>query len=268
LLVLATTSARACSPLQVSTAEGFKLMKKGADAHDRALLFSRFPLLARLQDVASGAEGKVAMPGVGKGGVRKGGDPAAGRNMMTLFAAVDLMHPFVPGAELRSYQGAVPTCNGDFSVHTRDRKPPGARWFPLWTSAGCGNVVTLEYVGLKMAGKIPPSTSFSVLVGGLRGRTEVVHLAEEKVSTLSASKGELVLVSDGQTPSGQVLGNLLQFDSVVVELFEPERGSQMIPLAEVNIRLLERPSEAPAAELDCADAQSAQGPYESVSSGG
>ena len=38
--------------MQVATAEGFKLMKKGADNHDRNLMFARFPLLNKLQDLS------------------------------------------------------------------------------------------------------------------------------------------------------------------------------------------------------------------------
>lgn len=216
-------------------------MKKGADAHDRDLILTRFPLLNKLQEIASGLEGKLTMPGVGKGGVRKGGDPAAGKNMMTLFGAVDLMHPSVPGAESRTYQGNVPLAPDDFTTHTRDRTSQGSRWYTVWESMPDAEVVALQYVGLKMSGKIPPSTGFSVLISGVTGpASSVHHVAEEKVTALPAVKGELVLISDGQTPSGQVLGNLLRFDKVVIELFEPDRGSQMIPLAEVNIRVLER----------------------------
>ena len=244
-------------------------MKKGADTHDRNLMFSRFSLLNKLQDIASGSEGKVNMPGVGKGGVRKGGDPAAGKNMMAMFGAVDLMHPSVPGAESRTYQGSVPGAPEDFMLLTRDRPSQGSRWFTLWESPPGCEVVTLEYVGLKMAGKIPPSTGFSVLIAGVKGRTNgACHVAEEKLSTLSAVKGELVLVSNGQTPSGQVLGNLLKYDKVVIDLFEPERSGQMIPLTEVSIRVLERCSAERADDLETVEgAQQAQAPYENVAGG-
>lgn len=255
--------------VQVATADGFKGMKKGADAHDRGLLFNRFPLLNKLQDIASGSEGKLTMPGVGKGGVRKGGDPAEGKNTMALFGAVDLMHPSIPGSESRTYQGNVPGAPEEFMMHTRDRSSQGSRWFTLWESSPGAEVVTLEYVGLKMSGKIPPSTGFSVLVAGVTGKTtRVEHVVEEKVTTLSAVKGELVLVSDGQTPSGQVLGNLLKYDKVVIELFEPDRSSQMIPLTEVNIRVLERCSTQQSPDVEAMECtQPGQAPYEHVAGG-
>ena len=128
---------------------------------------------------------------------------------------------------------------------------------------------TLEYVGLKMAGKIPPSTGFSVLVAGVTGKTNgVTQVAEEKVSTLPAVKGELVLVSNGQTPSGQVLGNLLKYDKVVIDLFEPDRSGQMIPLTEVNIRVLGRCSDELNPDTDTLEgAQQGQAPYEHVAGG-
>jgi hypothetical protein len=244
-------------------------MKKGADAHDRGLVFTRFPLLNKLQEIASGTEGKITMPAIGKGGERKGGDPAAGKNIMDLFAAVDLMHPCVPGAETRMYQGRVPTAPADFSLHSRDRSSQGSRWFTVWESTPGVEVVTLEYVGLKMSGKIPPSTGFSVLIAGIqRGENATVrHVAEEKVSALTPVKGELVLVSDGQMQSGRLLGNLLKYEVVVIELFEPDRGSQMIPLVEVNIRVLERCTQLDADEETFEDSQSGMAPYDHIAGG-
>lgn len=244
------------------------MMKKGADAHDRELMFARFPLLNKLNELASGSEGKLTMPGAGKGGVRKGGDPAEGKNMMNMFGAVDLMHPSVPGAEVRTHQGTVPAAPEEFKLHSRDRTSQGSRWFNLWQSTPGTSVVTIEYVGLKMSAKIPPSTGFSVLIGGVTDQGNVIHVAEEKVASLVASKGELVLVSDGQTPSGQVLGNLLKYEKVIVDLFEPDRGSQMIPLAEANIRVLERGPACMDPELETADnSQTVPVPYEHAAGG-
>lgn len=223
--------------LQVATPTAFKVMKKGADAHDRATLFARFPLLNKLQELAAGAEGKLVFPAVVKG-VAKGGDGDAGGALMRMFRGIDLMHPAVVGAEAAVHVGAVPG-DEEFEWHVRDRPAPGSRWFCMWQSAAA--VVRVDGISLRAAGKLPPAQQFSVLLSGeLPGDGGVVHLAEEKLAALPLVKGELQMVVDGLSAAGVVVGNLLRFRRVMLEVFEHERGSQSMPVTEVTVKTLEQ----------------------------
>ena len=138
--------------LQLGTANGFKLMKKGAEAHDRAALLERCNLFDRLSALANGTEGKLTMPGAGKGGAAKGGSPEVGRQMVDFFRAIDLMHPEPAGAETRTYEGRSPAQDA-FELHTRDRAAPGSRWFRVWESAH--PVVRIDSVTFRLGGKPP-----------------------------------------------------------------------------------------------------------------
>lgn len=223
--------------LQVATPAAFKVMKKGADAHNRAALFARFPLLDKLQALAGGSEGKLTFPAVVKG-VAKGGDGGAGGSLMRMFRGIDLMHPAVEGAEAAVHAGVVPA-DDEFAWHVRDRPAPGSRWFCMWQSTAA--VVRVDAVTLRAAGRVPPAALFSVLLSGeLPGDGGVVHLAEERLAALPVVKGELQMVVDGLSASGVVLGNLLRFRRVLLEVFEHERGSLSVPVAEVTVKTLEQ----------------------------
>lgn len=222
--------------LQVATPAAFKVMKKGADAHDRAALFKRFPLLNKLQELAGGVEGKLVFPAVVKG-VQKGGDGGAGGALMRMFRAVDVMSPAVDGAAAEVHSSTVPA-DGDFEWHVRDRPAPGSRWFCLWQSAAA--VVRVDGVSLRVAGKLPLATQFSVLLSGeLSGGGGVEHLVEEKLTALPLVKGELQMVAGGLSAAGVIVGNLLRFRRVMLEIFEHERGSQSVPLTEVAVKTVE-----------------------------
>lgn len=222
--------------LQIATPAAFKVMKKGADAHDRAALFTRFPLLNKLQELAGGSEGKLVFPAVVKG-VQKGGDGAAGGALMRMFRGIDLMRPAVEAATTEVHTATVPA-DDQFEWLVRDRPAPGARWFSLWQSEGA--VVRLDGVALRIAGKLPPTTHFSVLLSGeLPAGGQVVHLAEDKLTALPVAKGELQMVTDGLSAAGVVVGNLLRFSRVMLEIFEHERGSQSIPITEVVVKTVE-----------------------------
>eukprot|EP00892_Ulva_mutabilis_P003904 jgi/Ulvmu1/1886/UM012_0043.1 len=221
--------------LQVATPAAFKVMKKGADAHDRAALLSRFPMLNKLQELAAGSEGKLVFPAVVKG-VAKGGDGGAGAALMHMFRGIDLMHPAVDGAEAAAHAGRVPG-DAEFEWHVRDRPAPGSRWFCMWE--GLGGVVRVDAVGLRVAGKVPPGAQFSVLLSGELPGGEVVHLVEERLAALPVVKGEMQMVVDGLSAAGVVVGNLLRFRRVMLEVFEHERGSLSVPVAEVTVKTLE-----------------------------
>ena len=223
--------------LQIGTAEAFKRMKKGVEPHDKALLFQRCPLLNKLQALANGAEGKVALPAAGKaaakGGAAKGGDAANGKRMLELFSAIDLMHPEPQEREVRTFEGTAPTPEG-FTVCERDRAPPGSRWVTLWTSP-C-TVFRIDSVTVRMAGKPPPTCKFSFLLSGEHANGSAEHLFEEALLKTPVSRGELQLVSDGLTPRGHMLGNLSGYTKLMLEMFEPARTSQWVDLSDVVIK--------------------------------
>lgn len=237
--------------LQLGTANGFKLMKKAAEAHDRAALLERCNLLDRLTALANGAEGKLTMPGAGKGGAVKGGSPDKGRALLDFFRAIDVMHPAPPGAESRTYAGRSPVQEA-FELHTRDRAMPGSRWFRVWESAH--PVVRVDGVTCRLGGKPPPLGRFSLLLAGVAPSGEVVTLAEEQLARLPVVKGEVQFVTDGLTPTGQVLGNLSHYSRVTLEYFEHERTFQWVDVTDISITALVQPDLAGAASNGAASA--------------
>jgi hypothetical protein len=241
--------------LQIGTPESFKTMKKGIDAHDRNLLIERFPLLGKLQELANGSEGKLTMPAVGKGGVKKGGDPQQGQHMMDLFTAVDLMHPEPPESCLKVLEGAAPVEEG-FQHHEQGRSMPGSRWFRVWQSPG--PIFRLESVTFRMAGKAPPLGKFAFVLSGTRPDGVVTHLFEELLTKLPAVKGELQLVMDGQTHNGFLLGNLSAFTKVSLEYFEHERGFQWVDLSDITIKAIVETAKWNPEENTAADADAPQ----------
>jgi hypothetical protein len=247
--------------LQLGTAEGFKLMKKGAEAHDRTHFFKRFPLLDKLQALTNGVEGKLALPGTGKGGTSKGGDAARGKQLLDLFVSVDLMHPEPSDAETLTFEVAVPTPEG-FQVHTQNRAMPGSRWFRVWRSPG--PVFRVDSVTLRLGGKPPPLGRFSFILSAVTPSGRVDRLAEEQLLKLPVMKGEVQFITDGLSPAGQMLGNLSRYSHILLEYFEYERGSQWVDVTDIKIVVLVQGSaltpgkEGVKAELGDAHAKEAQ----------
>ena len=225
--------------LQIGTPDAFKRMKKGVEAHERALLAARFPLLGKLIAIANGAEGKLTMPPakgkaptVPKPGAPRAGDAEQGKRMLALFAGIDLMHPAPLARESVTFEGTPPVADA-CSIHARDRAAE-SRWTTLWESPG--PVFRLDSVTLRAAGKPPPLAAFALVLSGITASSEVVRLMEEALAKLPVHRGELQLVSDGLTPAGLLLGNLSTYSKVTLEYFEPVRSSQWVELSDIHIR--------------------------------
>jgi hypothetical protein len=218
--------------LQLGTADAFKLMKKSAEAHDRTHFFQHFPLLDKLQALANGLEGKLALPSAGKGGANKGGDMACGKQMLDLFGSADLMHPEPANAVTVNFEGTLPTPEG-FEKHTRDRAMPGSRWFRVWQSVG--PIFRVDSVTFRLGGKPPPLGRFSFILSGVGPSGRVDRLAEEQLLKLPMIKGEVHFVADGLSPVGQMLGNLSGYSRVMLEYFEYERSTQWVDVTDIKI---------------------------------
>lgn len=221
--------------LQLGTPAAFAAMKKGAEAHDRELFFRRFPLLDKLQSLANGAEGKITMPSVGKGGVTKGGDPEQGKHILNLFSAFDLMHPHTAACTAVTYEGTAPVQDG-FDVHVRDRSLLGSRWFRIWQSPG--RIFRLDSITYRLTGKPPQLGKFSFVLSGVAPGGAVTTLFEEALVKVPVVRGESQLVVDGLTHHGFMLGNLSCYESILLEYFEPDRSFQWADLSDFTIKAL------------------------------
>ena len=228
--------------IQISTAAIFKKLTKGVEAHDRANLVSDVnTMMGKLNSLASGSQGKIVMPGVGKGGVIKGGNAERGKRMIDVFNAVDIMHPMPDQPEIVTLSG-LQLDPERCAMYERDRMKPGSRWFMLWSSDQ--RIFAIQALTLKTAGKVPPLGKFAVLLSGVLHDGGVMNLYEDLLIKLPVSKGDVWIVQDGLLPSGQLLGNLSLFKSIQLEYFEHQRGSQWVDLSDVTIKaVLDAPAQ-------------------------
>ena len=229
--------------LQVGTADAFKRMKKGLDLHDRTSLQSRFPLVAKAIALAGGSEGKLSLPlpkGKSTPTNTRTADAQQGKHLLDMSSAIDVMHPEPQHRDAQALVATAPTADG-LQILERNRTPPGSRWTTVWQSQG--RIVRIDGISLRVGGKLPPACKFALLLSGLCKDGSVDHLAEEQLSKVPVSRGELHFISDGQSPRGNVLGNISQYSKVMLEYFEPQRSAQWVDLSDLHIKVVQQAPE-------------------------
>jgi hypothetical protein len=207
-------------------------MQRGEEAHDRSLFLERFPLIDKVQELANGSQGKLALPGDGKA-AKNTGDAAAGKVLLDTLRSVDVMHATPPGCTAVTYDVKPPTVE-DLQLHVRDRASPGSRW---WKWESPRPVTWLDAVSIRSAGKLQQLCEVSVLLSGRTPDNAVHHIAEEMLTRLPTVKGEMIVVADGVTSaSGELVGSLRKYQCVCLELFECDRSSSWPELGDITIK--------------------------------
>jgi hypothetical protein len=192
------------------------------------LYLQKFPLIDRLQDLANGSEGKLALPGDGKA-AKKTGEQAQGKAFLDALRSVDVMHPSDTANSAVTYEIQPPTA-GSLQLHERDRAGPGSRW---WKWESPDNVKWLEGVTIKAAGKLPALCNVSVLLSARAPDNSVHHICDELLHKLPVVKGEMIFVADGiAAVSGELVGQIGKFQ---LELFD-DRCSSWPELADITIK--------------------------------